>query len=222
MEIIKSLLFKEWLKIRWTYLGMFSVMLATIIYSYLNISHTIELNGAPAFWEFVIYKKLTLGKDLFYIPLVTGILVAIVQYYPEINNGRLKLTLHLPVEERKILFTMVLLSGTLLLIGFLINLAIFGFVLAILLPIEVVQANLFFILPVFIAGLTAYFLTAAIMVEPVWSRRIPLIVFTTGILSYILQTGDFTNSLLTGAFIFALLSSITILLSGHYYKRGVK
>jgi len=220
--MIKSLLFKEWLKTKWTFISLSGISILAILYIFLDISHGFELSGASAFWEYAIYKKYPLGYDLLYLPLIIGIVMAIVQFYPEINNGRLKLTLHLPVKENKILLSMVILIAFMLAALFIFNLLLFAFLSNIYFPVEVTITNIILLIPCYIAGLLGYFATATVMVEPVWNRRIPQIIFFGGFISFLLNVYSFTSGLLLFFIIITMLSTLAILLSGYYYKRGIK
>jgi hypothetical protein len=220
--MIKSLFYKEWLKIRWTFLALGGISFIAIFYIFLDVAHGIELNGAVNYWAYLIYKKYPFGYDLLYIPFIIGVVLGIAQYYPEINSGRLKLTLHLPIKENKILITMVLLTGGLLLVLFLINLLLFTLLSGFHFPKEITFFNLLIIIPFYIAGLLSYFATATIMVEPVWSRRIPQLIFFLGLISILFGGGEFTTILILFFLILCCFSLMTILLSGFYYKRGIK
>lgn len=220
--MIRSLYFKEWLKIRWTFAAMSALSFLALVYILLNLSHTFELNGAAAFWEFVIYKRLPLGADLIYLPLISGLLVAIVQFYPEITNGRLKLTLHLPVNENSILMHMVIFSFILLTILFGLIIAAFAFIISIYFPSEVVSINILILIPVFVSGLITYTLTVAVMTEPVWKRRVPLIIFSAGIISVFFTVNDATTVYNIFSLVLTVASLSAILLSGYHYKRGIR
>lgn len=220
--MFKSLLFKEWLKVRWTFLSLSGISILAILYIFLNVSYGIEINGAVNFWAYIIYRKYAFASDLVYMPFIIGVVLAIVQFYPEINNGRLKLTLHLPMKENKILLSLVSIVGGLLLLLFVLNLLIFVLISNSFFPYEITESNLLTLIPAYIAGMIGYFATVTIMVEPVWSRRIPQLIFFAGLVSVLFDTGDFTARLILFFVVMAIFSFLTILLSGFYYKRGIK
>lgn len=58
-------------------------------------------------WEVFIVKNVVLLNQLRYFPLLAGITVGLAQYIPEMVKKRLKLTLHLPLSENRILFVML-------------------------------------------------------------------------------------------------------------------
>jgi hypothetical protein len=193
-----------------------------ILYIFLNVSHGIELNGSVAFWSFVIYKKYMFTADITYLPFIIGVVIALVQFYPEINSGRLKLTLHLPMKENKILLQTVLIGGGLILFLTAFNLLLIGVFSASYFPVEVAKNTLLTLIPAYLAGLIAYFAVSAIMVEPIWSRRIPMIIFFAGFVSVLFGFGDYTSTLLLFYLITGSFAVVTIILSGFYFKRGIK
>ena len=220
--MFKSLLFKEWLKVRWTFLSLSGISIVAILYIFLNVSYGIEINGAVNFWAYIIYRKYAFASDLVYMPFIIGVVLGIVQFYPEINSGRLKLTLHLPMKENKILLSLVSIVGGLLLLLFVLNLLIFVLVSNSFFPHEITESNLLTLIPAYNAGMIGYFATVTIMVEPVWSRRIPQLIFFAGLVSALFDTGDFTAKLILFFVVMTIFSFLTILLSGFYYKRGIK
>ena len=52
-------------------------------------------------WEVMLQRDVIFIDMLQYIPLIAGILMAIVQFVPEMQRKCLKLTLHLPYPELK-------------------------------------------------------------------------------------------------------------------------
>ncbi len=220
--MFKALVYKEWLKVRWTYISLSLISILAILYIFLEVSHGIELNGSIAFWGFIIYKKYPFAADLTYLPFITGVVIALVQFYPEINSGRLKLTLHLPMKENKILLQTVMIGGGLVLLLSVFNLAFIGLLSASYFPGQVSKFTLVTLVPAYLAGLIAYFAVSAIMVEPIWSRRIPMIIFFAGFVSVLLGFSEYTALLLLFYLITGSFAVVTIILSGFYFKRGIK
>lgn len=220
--MFKALVYKEWLKIRWTYLSLCGISLVTVIYIFLGASHDIELEGAVNVWAMIIYQKYPFFSDLNYIPFITGIIIGLVQFYPEINSGRLKLTLHLPVKENKILLQMILIGGGLILfLQILTQLVLILFTLSYF-PVEIVRFELITLAPSFLVGLISYFCVASIMVEPVWVRRIPMMIFFGGLCSMLFGSGEYSYTLLLFMALTGCCVVLTIVLSGFYFKRGIK
>ena len=81
----------------------------------LRINRVVEMIGAAHVWEVMLQRDVIFIDMLQYIPLIAGILMAIVQFVPEMQRKCLKLTLHLPYPELKMTGNM-LLSGLILLL----------------------------------------------------------------------------------------------------------
>jgi hypothetical protein len=216
-----ALIYKEWLKIRWAFWGMTLLSLLVLTYILLNVAYDMEYLTPKGFWGYVILLNYPFFTDIQYIPLLTGIVLAFAQFSPEMNSSRLKLTMHLPAKENTLLFQMIsigffLLLGLFILISILIG-AITGFYF----PKEVVSFVLNTSFPWLAGGLAAYFLSAAIIIEPIWSRRLILIPFALGFLDLFISIGNPHYQLQLFFFLAALLLSILILLPAYHFKRGI-
>lgn len=84
----------------------------------LKINRAITMKGAPHLWEVMLGKDVVFIDLLTYLPLLIGIFLAWVQFVPEMQQNRLKLTLHLPVSQYKTISIMLSFGIILLLIGF--------------------------------------------------------------------------------------------------------
>ena len=180
----QSLFYKEWIKTR-KIVGLLVVVFAGLIsYIFIDILQQLRTAGAVNFVEAVVQKDIFLLPLMKYLPVLAGILLAISQYTPEMQNKRLKLTLHLPLSESSIISAMVgyglIVMSTVLIVSF----AILLIGLRILFPIEIVCANLLSALPWFLAGLAGYLLAAWVCLEPVWKYRVFNSIPGIGILSF--------------------------------------
>ncbi|MDR0891357.1 MAG: hypothetical protein LBN24_01945, partial [Mediterranea sp.] len=110
-----AIFYKEWIKTRWYFLLAVLTTLGFSGYCMLRISRAIESQGAGHIWEVMLQRDVIFIDMLQYIPLIIGILMAVVQFVPEMQRKCLKLTLHLPYPELKMTAGMVL-SGLVLLL----------------------------------------------------------------------------------------------------------
>jgi hypothetical protein len=216
-----ALIYKEWLKIRWAFWGMTLLSLLVLTYILLNVAYDMEYMTPKGFWGYVILLNYPFFTDLQYIPVLTGIVLAFAQFSPEMTSSRLKLTMHLPAKENTLLFQMIsigffLLLGLFILISILIG-AISGFYF----PKEVVAFVLNTSFPWLVGGLAAYFLSAAIIIEPIWSRRLILIPFALGFLDLFISIGNPHYQLQVFFLLAAFLLSVLILLPAYHFKRGI-
>jgi hypothetical protein len=170
--MIRSLFFKEWIKSRWVLLVLLVAFTGVIAYSFITLSTGLRVTGVGAVWENTIQKGLTYFDYIKYLPALAGVLLAMAQYAPEITNKRLKLTLHLPMPEVRIMLSMLLFGIGSLTVLFALAYAAIGIGAGRYFPSEVTQWNLTAVVPWLWGGMAAYLLTAWVAIEPVWSRRV--------------------------------------------------
>jgi len=166
------ILYKEWIKTRWALLIVVMVWAGALAYSFIGIATDLRLTGAGAVWESIVQKGTTYFGLLHWLPLLTGVFVAIAQYAPEVTNKRLKLTLHLPLPEARIMLTMLGYGVAVLAALFGLAAAVAGGGAAAYFPAEIVRWNLVYIHPWLWGGLAAYLLTTWVCIEPVWRQRL--------------------------------------------------
>ena len=170
----KALLQKEWIKTRRVFCASLVLALALALYAVLMMNRLIELKGGDNLWLIMLLKDNTFIDIIKYSPAAIGIAVGAAQMIPEMTQKRLKLTLHLPYPQRR-LITLMLgagLGGILLI--FLIQLGIIVAYDLTILPHELVWRVALTALPWYFAGCMAYLFTASICLEGTWRRRIVL------------------------------------------------
>jgi len=226
--MIKSLVYKEWLKVRWSYIGLVLLNMIVVINICVSLFNAFKFYKANQIYDGVMSWGYVFYIDLMYIPLATGILLGVVQFFPEINSSRLKLTLHLPMRESKSLLTMQWYGLSLLIAIFIADAVIISILALTYFPSEVVGSFIIMSLPWFLAGFTAYIFISLVFVEPTWSRRIMLAVAGVGFVSLFFgNIGSmgvetlFSKSYMYFIIICFILTPI-ILLSGYNYKKGIR
>ncbi len=132
-----------------------------------------RLSGAVSVWTTTLERGQTISPQVIkWILLLSPIVIAASQYLCEMTNKRLKLTLHLPHSEFKIICAMQLfgLCATALINATILIPLWLG--LQISFPREIINAEIIHLLPYCLGGVTSYLLTAWIIVEPIAKRRI--------------------------------------------------
>ncbi|MDR1680438.1 MAG: hypothetical protein LBS12_01450 [Prevotellaceae bacterium] len=167
-----QLFFKEWIKSRWALLVTLLAFVGIITYTFIGMSTELRVLGAGTVWESIVMKGIIYFDSLKYLFLLAGVLLAVVQYTPEMINKRLKLTLHLPLPERRIVLSMLLYGLLALAVLFLLVYGAVRIGVGRYYPVEITQWNLAAILPWLWGGIAAYLLTAWITIEPAWKQRL--------------------------------------------------
>lgn len=170
--MIKSIIFKEWIKSRWILFIILMIFAAVIGYTFMNVSRGLRMAGGQHIWEMIVQKGITFVDFAKYLPLLAGLLLALAQYIPEMTNKRLKLSLHLPLSESKILLYMIGYGLVSLIILFALAYTLLYAGLYHFFCSEVAQWNMAKANPWFLGGLISYLLASWVCIEPVWKQRI--------------------------------------------------
>ncbi|WP_162304401.1 hypothetical protein [Maribellus luteus] len=218
----KSMFYKEWIKVRLASILSLAVGTVAILGIYLNVRHTFIITNAHEFWDGIINQRHIYFKLFKYIPLGIGILIGLSQFLPEVKDKRIKLTLHLPLNEEKAGLKMVAFGLTCLLTLYSILSALLILPGRYYFPYEVVALSANTIIPWFSAGLAAYFITGLITIEPLWKYKVFYTLLGFAFINLFYQSD------LAGAYQYAWLPflgiislvSISILFSIYRFRKG--
>ena len=99
------------------------------------------------------------------------------------TNKRLKLTLHLPASETRLVSAMLLFGYGVLLVLYLASMGLLSLLVGRILPAEVICMMVSQLLPWAMAGLAGYGFTVWICVEPSWKQRLFNMLISLGLLA---------------------------------------
>ena len=220
--MMKYILYKEWLKIKWYSLLAFIAMFGFTFYYLMRMNGVASIKGAGHLWEVMLQKEVIFLDPIKFIPLILGIGMAIVQFAPEMYHKSLKLTLHLPFSSIKLCYMMLAAGFTSLLANFTIVFISMDLVLDTLLAVELKSFILNTTLVWFTAGIAGYLLTSWITLEPSWKMRVfNLIVSMLFIRVFFLSnTPEAYNSFLPYLIIYTLLTASFSWVSIERFKKG--
>ena len=85
-----AIFYKEWIKTRWYFLLAVITTLGFTGYCMLRINRVVEMKGAAHVWEVMMQRDAIFIEMLQYIPLIAGVLMAVVQFVPEMQRKCLK------------------------------------------------------------------------------------------------------------------------------------
>lgn len=220
--MIKAIFYKEWIKMRWFCLVAALFLAGFTAYALLRVQRVITFKGAAHIWEVMLEKEVVFIDILQYLPVLLGVLLALVQFIPEMTHKRLKLTLHLPFPQRK----MILLMMSVGLAALAVLSAMQAFVLwcyfHTLLAPELVSRILLTSLPWYLAGLALYPLAAWVCLEPTWRRRVADILVAVGVcrLFFLSETPQAYDGMLPWLLALLLCVLFFPLLSVYRFKQG--
>lgn len=219
---MRAIFYKEWIKTRWYLLLATLTMFGFVVYSMLRINRVANLKGIEHVWEVMLSKDVVFVDLLEFIPLLVGILLAVVQFVPEMHRKCLKLTLHLPVAQLRMINQMLLYGLVALLVCFVIcGLIMWGYMQTVF-PHELYNRVLLTAAPWFVAGIAAYLLVAWVCLEPTWKRRVLYSVVSILLLRlfFLASAPEAYNCFLPMLAIYTLLLTTLSWLSVARFKEG--
>ncbi len=222
--MFKAIGYKEWLKIRWAALGIIIAFILVFINTALTLSYIVRTSDPNLYWNNLIFRMSLYYSLLKYLPLLAGIIISFFQFFPEISENRLKLALHLPLNEKSIILNMVAFGTTTLLAIFLFIILLFTLMILYFFPVEFLYSFLITTAPWFLAGLTIYWLASSIFVEPMWLfRRLFLILISIAYISLLYASKGYNNFEVSihWFFLISIFLSVSILISTARFKKGV-
>lgn len=222
MVMEKAILYKEWLKTRAYCLLALIASCAMVAYCLLKMQYVISMKGMDHLWIVMMERDAVFIDRLTYMPLVVALLLAVVQFVPEMQQKRLKLTLHLPYPHF-LNITMMLLWGTACLtLCFGLHFAGMWLYMRSIIQPEMYGHVLLTALPWYVAAYMAYYFTAWIVLEPTWKRRIvntAIAIAATGV-CFLSATPEAYNRMMPLLIVYTLLCFFLPMLSVQRFMEG--
>ena len=220
----KALFYKEWTKTRWFLLATLACGVLINIYMLLKIGRSFRFAGHEHLWDVIVNRNQFLFSLQQYYPAISGLIVAGAQMIPEINNKRLKLSLHLPLKESKIITNMITTILGVLIIALGLNLGFLILGASLYFPAQIIQSTIITLLPWYIGGILAYLLVVFCCFEPLWKRRVINILISIALLN-IYYLSNFPGAYSKNIFVMIIIPLISLLfvyLSVFRFKSGVQ
>lgn len=218
----KAIFFKELLKTRRVFLAALLVAVIFAVYAIMCIRRVGASHGVEHIWIIMLMKDQTFIDVIKYLPPVIGIALGIAQMSPETHLKRLKLTLHLPYPQNKMIMTMLGAGILELVVIFLVQILAITIYYSGIIASELTAMVVLTALPWYLAGFSAYLLTSAICLEGTWRRRTILGLLSVGVISiyYMQAAPQAYNSFIPAAAVFTLLLSFLSINSVYRFKEG--
>lgn len=222
MTILKHLIYKEWIKTKWFAFIALSLNMGVLIYIVISLRSSFLSVGGVTYLSALMTYKTQFFSIYRYIPLALALLIGISQFAPEITDKRIKLALHLPLSNLRIIYTMVLYGCVLLALCMIPGILIFTGLISVYLPAEITVPVLQTMLPWILGGFCAYFLIAMVAMEPVWKFRFLYLLVSYKVLSLFFMQLSIGNavSLLPSLCLITCLSSIAPVYTSYRFNKG--
>jgi hypothetical protein len=180
--MLRALFLKEWLKLRWALLWLLLLHLALLGYLWLRLRHQFQVEHSEMIWYWVFELRRILYDDIMLLPALTGAVIAVAQFGPEMLGGRFRLSLHLPLRGDVLVWTWVAFgAGMGLWLSVLDAAGLYG-IIGLYFPQEAAASAVLTALPWLLGGWVAYFGTTLVLLEPAAVRRMLFLVMTAGFL----------------------------------------
>jgi len=165
--------YKEWIKTRYAAVLIFVVSNLFAGYVLLRLFRSASTVGAAHLWQVMMQmdEPFHVG-NLKYMPIVAGIVLGCVQFFPEMYHKSLKLTLHLPCGHLRMMFEMLGYGLGVLALSFGLNYLMLWIGFSQVLAPELYGRMLIVALPWYLSAFAAYLMVAWIILEGAWSRRL--------------------------------------------------
>lgn len=219
----RATLFKEWIKLRlyWGLMLLGSAGFAA--YLCLRLRHVHQFNDAVSVWSAWMFKGYLFFAPFRYVPLGIGVVLGSLQFLPETLNKRVRLVLHLPLGEERVI-SYHLLAGLLgLSLVLLPAAAFFALTAWLYFPVEFQRNLLLTLAPWILAGVAGYLLTAALLLENAWRHRV-FYLLLGGAALRLFFLGDFYDvyqRVLSGFALWTCALFLLPLLSSHRFRKGL-
>ena len=220
--MIQAIFYKEWIKTRWYLLLATLFMIGISGYCMLRVNRAIALQGADHLWIVMVQKDAIFIDLLQFVPLLIGILLAVVQFFPEMQRKCLKLTLHLPYSQKKMIMSMLAFGVLTLTACLAAGLVVMGVYLPQHFTGQLVRHILLSAAPWFLAGMAGYLLFSWICLEPAWKRRVPNLIVAVLVLRvyFLTPAAEAYNDFLPWLALYTLLTASLSWISVTRFKAG--
>lgn len=222
--MIRALLYKECIKLRWFFLGLAVLSLLSCGNLFLMVRRMFESAPAILWWTRLIQDGRLPYTGIRFNLILAGIVIAAAQYVPEVMKRRLRLLFHLPVTQTLSIYMMVATGLACILVLAAIHLGCLAAIVRAYFPPEAARSAVVTSMSWWLAGAVAYLGTALVLLEPAWWRRVAYTAASVFLASLLMQGGryDVYARVLWLYAGIAALFAVALQLPAYRVKRGIQ
>lgn len=222
--MLKAIVYKEWLKTRGVFLIGLLLSVCMAGFEILSMNRVGTVKGVEHIWQIMLMKDNMFVNHLTFIPLAVGVGVGLAQMLPEMVQKRFKLTLHLPYSQNRMVLAMLAVGlAEIVAVSVVTSVIVVVYDMRILAP-ELVSRVVLTMSPWFVAGVVAYFFTAAVCIEGCRVQKVVLSLLGVGAVSW-LFAGDAPeayNGVLLLFVVASLSCALLVYRSVYRFKEGLQ
>ncbi|MGC3960053.1 MAG: hypothetical protein QM813_19620 [Verrucomicrobiota bacterium] len=189
-SFFQATFYKEWIKLRFYWLLLLVGNTGFAIFLSLRLRNVHQFHDAVSIWSAWIFKGYLFFAPYQYVPLAAGVVLGALQFLPETLSKRVRLVLHLPLGEERVIAHHLLVGLLLLTFIFAPAVALFGLTGWLYFPPEFQRNLVLTLLPWGLAGYVGYLLTATVLLENAWRFRIAYLLLAAASLRFFYR-GEF-------------------------------
>ncbi len=222
MEKFSHLAYKEWIKTRRYIAIAVAISIGIVLYIFFSIKHDLDIWGPAQYFANIIQGKEVVTGRFKFIPVITALLIGLPQFVPEVTDKRIKLSLHLPMRNTTIIYSMVLYGFGVLAVIMTVASLLLTLLMSVCFPAEIIIPELQTIVPWILGGITCYFFIAMIAMEPLWRFRFVYMVFAYFVLRLFFLSYGLGNAVTACPLLIAvtLISGSSIIYTSHRFNKG--
>jgi len=176
-SFFSATLYKEWIKLRFYWALMLAGSAGFAGFLSLRLRNVHQFHDAVSIWGAWIFKGYLFFASYQYVPLVAGVALGALQFLPETLNKRVRLVLHLPLGEERVISHHLLAGLLLLTLVFAPAVMLFALTSWLYFPAEFQRNLVLTLVPWLLAGYAGYLLTATLLLENAWRHRVFYLLF---------------------------------------------
>lgn len=170
--MLSAIIYKEVLKCYKVIIFFILLISFSLLFTFVDIKNIVSgMNVTQAILEISFKGKFDFNY-IHYLCIIFSVSLGIVQFYPEINNARIRLYLHLPLSHFT-LITILIFTGIIFLAILFVVISIFYyFIITRYYPQEIFDAIFSKMLPMFILSFLCYLTTILAFIEPKIMKKV--------------------------------------------------
>ncbi|NBC47561.1 MAG: hypothetical protein GVY22_06145 [Gammaproteobacteria bacterium] len=215
-----AIFLKEWLKVRWVWLGLSVLHLGMLLYLYLVLRHQFRVEHSEMIWYWAFELRRLLYEPIQSLPLISGVLIAAAQFGPEMIGGRFRLSLHLPLRGDLLVWSWVAFGALMGAVLALLDALALYWIVGQWFPHEAAVSAVRTALPWLLGGWIGYFGATLALLEPAASRRLIYLGLSAAFLALLFQHRGYQeyDQVLPMLIAIALLFIPAVILPAHRYR----